>query len=302
VKLESKAGQDLERYFPEVAEMIAKVKPAKFVVDGELVVLREGRADFDSLLQRIHPAASRIKKLSVETPATFILFDILVAEDGAALTGLPLKERRRLLEEFFSKITADPNSIALSPYTCDFKQAQRWLEELRGALDGIIAKNLDAHYDSGGREAMVKIKNMRTADCVVGGFRYLAKEKQVGSLLLGLYDDEGNLNHVGFTSSMPRDARASLTEQLEGLIEEPGFTGARPGGPSRWSRGRNTDWYPLAPKLVVEVEFDHFSVRRFRHGTKFLRWRPDKNPRKCTVGQVAFENKMPLPLLTAATP
>jgi ATP-dependent DNA ligase len=229
------------------------------------------------------------------------LFDILVAEDGAALTGLPLRERRRLLEELFGRITADPKSLALSPYTCDFKQAQRWLEELRGALDGIIAKSLDAHYDSGGREAMVKVKNIRTADCVVGGFRYLAKEKQVGSLLLGLYDDEGKLNHIGFTSSMPRDARASLTEQLEGLIEEPGFTGARPGGPSRWSRGRNTDWYPLAPKLVVEVEFDHFSGRRFRHGTKFLRWRPDKDPRKCTVGQVAYESKMPLPLLTAAT-
>jgi ATP-dependent DNA ligase len=300
VKLESKAGQGLERYFPEVSAAVSEIRAETFVLDGELVILREGRADFDALLQRIHPAASRIQKLSRETPATFVLFDLLIDQDGSSLVESPLKERRKRLESFVHKYLRSRKDIVLSPCTCEFGKAQQWLEELRGALDGIVAKRLDAAYDAGGRDAMVKIKNIRTADCVVGGFRYLAKEKLVGSLLLGLYDDAGNLNHVGFTSSMPREMRPSLTKELEGMIQEPGFTGGRPGGPSRWSRGRNTDWYPLTPKLVVEVEFDHFSGHRFRHGTKFLRWRPDKSPRKCTMAQVTYESKMPLPLFAAA--
>jgi ATP-dependent DNA ligase len=299
IRLESKAGQGLERYFPEIAEALAKVKAARFVLDGELLIIYEERANFDMLLQRIHPAASRIQKLSKETPAVFVLFDLLVDEHGAPLVGNPLRERRPALEAFFENHAHETNGLMLSPYTCQFSQAEQWLDEFRGALDGIVAKRLDAAYDSGGRDAMVKIKNIRTADCVVGGFRYLAKEKQVGSLLLGLYDDNGKLNHVGFTSSMPRDERPSLTKKLESMIEEPGFTGARPGGPSRWSRGRNTDWFPLAPRLVLEVEFDHFSGHRFRHGTKFLRWRPDKKPEKCTISQVAFESTAPLPLLKA---
>jgi ATP-dependent DNA ligase len=299
VKLESKAGQDLERYFPEVAEAVTKIKANRFVLDGELVIIQEGRANFDLLLQRIHPAASRIQKLSRETPAVFVLFDLLVDEHGTSRVEKTLKQRRPLLEAFFKTHMHDDQSIMLSPYTCDFQQAEQWLSEFRGALDGIVAKKLGAPYDSGGRDAMVKIKNIRTADCVVGGFRYLAKEKLVGSLLLGLYDSEGKLNHVGFTSSMPRDERPALTKKLESMIEEPGFTGARPGGPSRWSRGRNTDWFALAPRLVLEVEFDHFSGHRFRHGTKFLRWRPDKKPEKCTLSQVSFESTAPLPLLKA---
>jgi len=296
VKLESKAGQDLERYFPEVAEALTKIKAIRFVLDGELVLIQDGRANFDLLLQRIHPAASRVQKLSRETPAMFVLFDVLVDEHGSSLIEKPLKERRPILEAFFQTHTREIQSVVLSPYTYDVNQAKKWLTELRGALDGIVAKRLNTPYDSGGRDSMVKIKNIRTADCVVGGFRYLAKEKLVGSLLLGLYDGENKLNHVGFTSSMPRDQRASLTKKLESMIEEPGFTGARPGGPSRWSRGGNTDWFPLAPHSVVEVEFDHFSGRRFRHGTKFLRWRPDKEPKKCTITQVAFESSVPLPL------
>jgi ATP-dependent DNA ligase len=299
IKLESKAGQGLERYFPEIAEVLAKIKANRFVVDGELLIIHEDRANFDLLLQRIHPAASRIQKLSRETPAVFVLFDLLVDEQGTSLVDKTLRERRPLLETFFREHARETRGLMLSPYTCDFGQAERWLAEFRGALDGIVAKRLDAIYDSGSRDAMVKIKNIRTADCVVGGFRYLAKEKLVGSLLLGLYDADAKLNHVGFTSSMPRDERPALTKKLESMIEEPGFTGARPGGPSRWSRGRNTDWFPLAPRLVVEVEFDHFSGHRFRHGTKFLRWRPDKKPEKCTMSQVAFESTAPLPLLRA---
>ena len=299
VKLESKAGQDLERYFPEVAEALTTIKATRFVLDGELVLIQDGRANFDLLLQRIHPAASRVQKLSRETPAVFVLFDVLVDEHGYSLVEQPLKERRPILEDFFRKYAHESQIIVLSPYAHGVNQAKEWLAEFRGALDGIVAKRLNVPYDSGGRDSMVKIKNIRTADCVVGGFRYLAKEKLVGSLLLGLYDSEGKLNHVGFTSSMPRDQRAALTKKLESMIEEPGFTGARPGGPSRWSRGRNTDWFPLAPRLVVEVEFDHFSGRRFRHGTKFLRWRPDKKPEKCTSTQVAFESSAPLPLLKA---
>lgn len=300
VKLESKAGQDLERYFPEVSEALTKIKANRFVLDGELVVIQDKKANFDLLLQRIHPAASRVRKLSLETPAVFVLFDVLVDEHGVSLVERSLKARRRSLEGFFQSHARETSNIVLSPYTCNFNQAKEWLVEFRGALDGIVAKRLDAQYDSGGRDAMVKIKNIRTADCVVGGFRYLAKEKLAGSLLLGLYDSEGKLNHVGFTSSMPRDQRSSLTKKLESMIEEPGFTGARPGGPSRWSRGRNTDWFPLAPLLVLEVEFDHFSGHRFRHGTKFLRWRPDKRPDKCTIEQVAFESSAPLPFLKAA--
>jgi ATP-dependent DNA ligase len=299
IKLESKAGQGLERYFPEIVEALVKVKASRFVLDGELLIIHEERANFDMLLQRIHPAASRIQKLSKETPAVFVLFDLLVNEDGVSLVDNTLRERRPALEAFFQKHAHETRGLMLSPYTCRFSQAEHWLSEFRGALDGIVAKRLDAVYDSGGRDAMVKIKNIRTADCVVGGFRYLAKEKQVGSLLLGLYDTGGKLNHVGFTSSMPRDERPALTKRLESMIEEPGFTGARPGGPSRWSRGRNTDWFPLAPHLVIEVEFDHFSGHRFRHGTKFLRWRPDKKPEKCTISQVAFESTAPLPLLRA---
>jgi ATP-dependent DNA ligase len=299
VKLESKAGQDLERYFPEIAEALTTIKANRFVLDGELVIIQQGRANFDLLLQRIHPAASRIQKLSRETPAVFVLFDLLVDEHGKSLIDRPLKDRRVLLESFFETHTRQTRNVMLSPYTCDLQKAEQWLSTFRGALDGIVAKKLDAPYDSGGRDAMVKIKYIRTAVCVVGGFRYLAKEKLVGSLLLGLYDDDGKLNHVGFTSSMPRDQRPELTRKLDSMIEEPGFTGARPGGPSRWSRGRNTDWFPLTPTLVVEVEFDHFSGHRFRHGTKFLRWRPDKKPEKCTLAQVAFESTAPLPLLKA---
>jgi ATP-dependent DNA ligase len=297
IRLVSKSGQDLERYFPEVVDHLAQLDAKKFVLDGELMIIHEERANFDMLLQRIHPAASRIKKLSRETPATFVLFDILLGPSGSTLENRPLRERREALESF-AKAVLKNAAIVISPYTCEFKEAMRWLYEMPGMLDGIVAKKLDEPYDSGGRNAMVKVKNIRTADCVVGGFRYAAAGKVVGSLLLGLYDAEGKLDHVGFTSGIKRDEKSSLTKKLESLIEEPGFTGARPGGPSRWSTARSSKWQPLAPKLVAEVEYDHFSGARFRHGTRFIRWRPDKLPANCTRAQVEFESKSPLLLLT----
>jgi ATP-dependent DNA ligase len=294
IKLESKAGQNLHRYFPEVVSSLAALEAKRFVLDGELILIQDGKADFDLLLQRIHPAESRIQKLSKTTPATFILFDLLVDDGGAKLTDLPLDQRREALERFKSRYAADNQQIRLSPYTIDFATAESWFHEMRGVLDGIIAKNRSLPYLSGERKGMRKIKNIRTADCVVGGFRYASKNEMVGSLLLGLYDDDGLLQHVGFTSAIKQDEKESLTKELEALIEPPGFTGAKPGGPSRWSTERSSEWQPLSPKLVVEVAYDHFSGRRFRHGTRLLRWRPDKKPSACTLAQVRFESQSPL--------
>src|SRR5581483_2480830 len=246
---------------------------------------------FDDLLLRIHPAESRIRKLSAETPATLMCFDLLVDASGKLLTDLPLAERRRRLEEFF--VAIPPNGrIRLSPASTDFKQAQQWMRELGViGLDGIIAKRLDAPYASGERTSMVKVKRIRTADCVVGGFRYAEKGGGIGSLLLGLYNDEGLLDHVGFTSSFNAEQRKELKKVVEPLIGPPGFTGRAPGGPSRWSTKRSTEWQPLKNKLVCEVQYDHFSGGRFRHGTKFLRWRPEKKPQQCTIDQVKPSRK-----------
>jgi ATP-dependent DNA ligase len=246
------------------------------------------------LLQRIHPAESRVRKLSKERPAKLIVFDMLVDEKGRDLSGETLYVRRKALEEFATKYF--DHALLLSACTTDFGEAKGWLRSLGGDLDGIIAKRIDLSYASGERKAMLKIKNLRTADCVVGGFRYGQSTNVVGSLLLGLYDDQGLLHHVGFTSTIPD--KEEVTKKLESLIEPPGFTGRAPGGPSRWSRGRNTEWQPLAHKLVVEVQYDHFSAGRFRHGTKLLRWRPDKAPRQCLLSQVEKESKAPLTLLT----
>jgi len=190
----------------------------------------------------------------------------------------------------------DHAGIRLSPRTDDLPVARKWFH-MGVALDGVVAKRRDLPYQSGKRTGMKKIKKQRTADCVVGGFRYLAKKKLVGSLLLGLYDDEGKLNHVGFTSSIHDKDRAALTTKLRRLIQPPGFTGRAPGGPSRWSTERSGVWEPLRPELVVEVQFDHFTGGRFRHGTKFLRWRPDKTPKHCTLRQVDRENQSALGLL-----
>lgn len=286
VELQSKAGQPLSRYFPEIVEALLKLKPTKFVLDGELVIPVKGGLSFDDLLQRIHPAASRVLKLSRETPAHFIVFDLLVDDGGKSIHELTLIKRRVKLEAFAKKYLSKNATVELSPKTDDIKIARKWLSTTGMKLDGIIAKRLDLPYRSGERDGMQKVKRMRTADCVVGGFRYASKGNVVGSLLLGLYDDEGLLHHIGYTSSFNEADKKELTKKLEPLIAAPGFTGNAPGGPSRWSTDRTGDWKPLKTKLVVEVQFDHFSGGRFRHGTRFLRWRPEKKPKQCTFEQV----------------
>jgi ATP-dependent DNA ligase len=233
----------------------------------------------------------------METPATYIVFDLLVNERGVDLTDQTLDERRKALEAFAHVFFVGHERIRLSPRTRDFETAKNWFKRMAGPLDGVIAKRVDRPYDAGERKAMLKIKNLRTADCVIGGFRYATKSKRVGSLLLGLYNREGLLDHVGFCSGIAAADRPALTNKLEDLIEPPGFTGSKPGGPSRWSTERSTEWEPLAPKLVVEVQYDHFSGHRFRHGTKLLRWRPDKAPESCTIQQVQRESDSPLTLL-----
>jgi len=298
VHLQSKAGQPLTRYFPEVAAALLAVDARKFVLDGELIVPVKGRLSFDDLLQRIHPAASRVEMLSRTHPAQLVVFDLLVDPKGASLIDKNLVDRRRRLEAFHRDHLQDNESIHLSRATRTVGEALRWLKSMRGQLDGIIAKRIDQPYLSGER-AMLKIKTLRSADCVVGGFRYASGKKTAGSLLLGLYDDEGLLHHVGFTSSIASAERKALTETLELLKEPPGFTGQAPGGPSRWSTDRSSEWEPLKPKLVVEVQYDHFTGARFRHGTKLLRFRPDKAPRQCTMKQVAFESKVPFKMLLA---
>ena len=257
-----------------------------FVLDGEIVIYVGKQISFDNLLMRIHPAASRIRKLSSETPATYLCFDLLVDAEGQALNERPLSARRQRLEQFFGRIPRRWQGATL-PASSNRRQAQQWMQE-RGklGLDGIVAKRLDEPYHSGERIGMVKIKRIRTADTVVGGFRYAEKGGGVGSLLLGLYDREGLLDHIGFTSSFNSEQRQELKKIVAPLIGGPGFTGHAPGGPSRWSTKRSTEWQPLKPKLVAEVRYDHFSGGRFRHGTKFLRWRPEKKPQDCTFDQL----------------
>jgi ATP-dependent DNA ligase len=239
---------------------------------------------FDALQMRLHPAESRIRKLAKETPAIFVLFDCLVSRDNRDMRHESLLQRREALEQFYLSLK-DPGLLRLSPYTRARSEAQRWLNHAGGALDGVVAKRIDQPYLSNER-AMLKVKHLRTADCVVGGFRYESAGNQVGSLLLGLYNNEGKLDHVGFTASIPKADRAALTKKLEKLVGKPGFTGDAPGGPSRWSTERSTQWEPLKPKLVVEVQYDHVSGNRFRHGTKLMRWRPDKLPKQCTFEQI----------------
>jgi ATP-dependent DNA ligase len=285
VTLTSKSGKPLGRYFLDVVEMLAELKDREFLIDGELIIPVGDALSFGALQLRLHPAESRVRKLAAEHPAELMLFDALEV-GGKDLTGDPLGERRKALEKFFARNKAP--RLHLSPMTCERDTAVKWLRRSGGALDGVIAKRRDLEYRSGER-AMVKVKQQRTADCVVGGFRYADKKKEVGSLLLGLYDDEGKLNHVGFTSAIPAKERPALTKELEKLIKAPGFTGSAPGGPSRWNTERSMAWEPLKPVLVVEVRYDQVTSRRFRHGTSIVRWRPDKDPKQCTFEQLAPE-------------
>lgn len=284
VELVSKSGKPLGRYFPEMVEAIRAVAADDFVVDGELTISIGGKLSFDALQMRLHPAESRIRRLARETPAEFVLFDCL-ADGGGPLVDKPLHQRRAALE-WLCKAFGEAPSIRLSPGTEDRAKAQAWFDQVGGGLDGVVAKRLDEPYRPGER-AMLKVKLLRTADCVVGGFRYDRAGEHVASLLLGLYDEAGRLNHVGFTATIFKNQRAALTKRLEPLIEAPGFTGKAPGGPSRWTTERTADWKPLRTELVVEVRYDHVTGDRFRHGTKLLRWRPDKAPRQCTMEQLA---------------
>lgn len=286
--LVSKSGKPLGRYFPEVATMLAALHPERFVLDGELVIATGDGLSFAALQMRLHPAESRVRKLAAETPAMFMLFDCLALGDRDLAT-LPFAERRAVLETFHAEVGND--RLLLSPLTRDASEAEGWLARGGNALDGVVAKRLDLPYRPGER-AMAKVKQHRSADCVVGGFRYAGTSKKaIGSLLLGLYDDAGKLDHVGFTSSFDAEEKQALTAKLEPLIEAPGFTGDAPGGQSRWSTERSTAWQPLRPELVVEVRYDQVTGCRFRHGTTFLRWRPDKAPDQCRMDQLARELK-----------
>ena len=296
IDLESKSGKPLTRYFPELVDSLRAIRAKQFVLDGEIVIPVDGDLSFDDLLMRIHPAATRVAKLSREKPCVYIVFDMLVASNGKKLVNSTLKERRHALESFLKKFSAGNRMIQISPMTKNIADAKKWFGMGIG-LDGIVAKQDDLPYQTGERTGMQKIKKLRTADCVVGGFRYLEKKLVVGSLLLGLYDRNGKLNHVGFTSSIAEGDRAALTKRLKRLIKPPGFTGKAPGGLSRWSTKRSAEWEPLDPRLVAEVQFDHFTGGRFRHGTKFLRWRTDRAPASCTMNQVERENKSALNLL-----
>lgn len=285
VILRSKSGKPLERYFPDIVTVLEKLPARKFVLDGELLVEGERGYSFSDLQMRLHPAASRVKMLAEKQPATFVIFDILESDTDKDMMSAPLLERRLILETFYKKYCSAEKAVTLSPQTDSVTEAMKWLSSSGWYIDGIVAKNSTDVYVPGER-VMQKYKRIRTADCVVGGFRYGTDSKEVGSLLLGLYDEEGYLHHVGFTSGIAKADKPSLTKQLEKLIHEPGFTGNAPGAPSRWSTERSTQWKPLLPKLVVEVSFDHVTDDRFRHGTKLIRFRPDKSPTQCTMEQL----------------
>jgi ATP-dependent DNA ligase len=301
VALQSKSGEDLTRYFPELVEAARTLKATSFLLDGEIVVPRAKTFSFDDLLQRIHPAASRIRKLSEQTPALFLAFDLLATARSKNLAGKPLNERRPALESFAEAQFKSQATFRLSPASASYAAATKWLAQAGGGSDGVIAKRLNLPYQSGNRDGMQKIKKFRSADCVIGGFRYASNKldgrQVVGSLLLGLYDAAGLLHHVGFSSAIKQSERLALTDKLEALIAAPGFTGNAPGGPSRWSTERSAKWCPLKPSLVVEVCYDHFSGDRFRHGTNILRWRPDKAARQCTLDQLKQKAVNPLKLL-----
>ena len=299
VHMVSKSGQDLGRYFPEIIRQALTFNTKQFILDGELVVPNGKQFSFDRLLQRIHPAASRVKKLAIEAPALFLVFDLLKdKKEVYAERSLPC--RRTALEKF-ARTHFKSTCFCLSPSSTSQKQAARWLEAAGGGSDGVIAKRCDLPYQFGSREGMQKIKKHRSADCVIGGFRYserqLGGRRVVGSLLLGLYDDNGLLHHVGFSSALKDADKPELTDRMEKIATEKSFTGNTPGGPSRWSTKRSTDWVPVKPRLVVEISYDHFTDGRFRHGTSLLRWRPDKKPGQCTLTQLQQKAALPSQLL-----
>jgi ATP-dependent DNA ligase len=287
IDLISKSGKNLKRYFPDVVEIAYQLPVSKIILDGEIVVPSKDGFSFDLLLQRIHPAAARIKKLSEETPASFIAFDLLADESGQSLVEMPLSQRRNALVKFAHDHLKKNARLILSPASSNPSIIDEWRQSFFHKLDGVVAKDVTLPYQSGNRKGMVKVKWIRTADCVVSGFRYSSNnDKEIGSLLLGLTNEEGKIDHVGFCSSFDAKTRRELTARLVPLVKPPGFTGKAPSGISRWTKGEERPWYPLGKGSVAEVSYDHFSDGRFRHGTKLLRWRPDKAPSQCTFEQV----------------
>ena len=289
VYIQSRDLKPLARYFPELQEKLRAVLPHPLVLDGEIVIMTQHGLDFDALSQRIHPAESRVRKLAAETPSSFVAFDVL-ADGGADLRAAPFRERRALLEDALTGI--EPPAY-LTPMTRDRGEALDWFERFEGAgLDGIIAKREVGAYQPGVR-AMLKIKHLRTVDCVVGGFRWNrgGEGRSVGSLLLGLCDEDGILHHVGHTSSFKAAEKKALVDVLQPYLSDDasvGFgAGRTPGGPSRWTGARDLSWVRVRPELACEVTFDHLQGDRFRHAATFRRWRPDKPPADCTFDQVA---------------
>jgi len=295
--IQSRDLRPLDRYFPELEAHFRDSLPERCVVDGEIVIATEGGLDFDALQLRLHPAASRVKKLAAETPASFVAFDLLAADDGD-LRSRPQAERRRLLEQVLRRTAG---GVHLTPCSRDRSMAQDWFHRFEGAgLDGVVAKHESATYQPGKR-VMVKVKHVRTADCVVAGFRWHkhGPGTLVGSLLLGLYDAAGALHHVGVTSSFPMEARRRLAHELAPLrgnaleshpwrdwADMAGGAVRMPGGQSRWSAGKDLSWEPLRIERVCEVKYDHLQGDRFRHAAVFVRWRPDKRPSDCRYDQL----------------
>ncbi|MEX2583623.1 MAG: ATP-dependent DNA ligase [Gemmatimonadota bacterium] len=297
VELRSKSGKPLGRYFPDVVDAVLQLGPERFVLDGEVVIPAGDALSFDDLLMRIHPAASRVKKLAASHPATFIAFDLLVDDQGRDLTGEPLIERRRALDDFGAGHVDGIDRVSVSPFTDSLKKARKWLVAGRGGLDGVMAKRAELPYQAGNRNGMVKVKRLRTAECVVGGFRWAKSGKQIGSLLLGLYGEDGFLHHVGFCSAFNAATRKEATALVTPLKGGEGFTGRAPQTKSRWRKEGSGEWEPVKPELVVELQYDHFTGGRFRHGTRFLRWRPDKPPEACSMEQVEREGASALRLI-----
>ena len=296
VALGSRNERPMTRYFPEVAEAVKANLPERCVVDGEIVVVRGDRLDFEALQQRIHPAVSRVTLLADQTPASFIGFDLLAIDDES-LMQTPFGERRARLEEALASVAAP---VYLTPATGDMAVAQQWFEVFEGAgLDGVVAKPVGSPYTPDKR-TMFKVKHERTADCVVAGFRWHKSGPVVGSLLLGLYDDSGGLQHVGVSASFPMSRRAALVDELAPYrMDDPAGhpwaawaeaeahgSNRLPGAVSRWNATKDLSWLPLRPELVVEVAYDHMEGTRFRHTAQFRRWRPDRDPQSCTYAQL----------------
>ncbi|HLV03895.1 ATP-dependent DNA ligase [uncultured Georgenia sp.] len=296
VEIGSRNERPMTRYFPELVESVREQLPERCVVDGEIVIVTDDRLDFEALLQRIHPAESRVRLLAGQTPASFVAFDLLALGDED-LTGLPMSERRARLEDALGSAGAP---VHLTRVTRDTALAREWLDLFEGAgLDGVVSKSLDLTYQPGKR-LMLKTKHERTADCVLAGFRWHKSGNVVGSLLLGLYNDEGRLQHVGVASSFTMKRRQELVAELEPLVVAEGedhpwaeWADASahekdrlPGAQSRWSAGKDLSFVPLRPERVLEVAYDHMEGTRFRHSAQFRRWRPDRDPRSCTYEQL----------------